>query len=103
MGEILCFGVCCRILGGPPCYPIGSLVELLTPILQAFLKAYSRIAEKHKQSRICWLLTEIYLSLDEVILEQYWRVLYSGFKVVSNNYYFSSMFLHEPLGKWLLQ
>jgi hypothetical protein len=21
-----------KILGGPPCYPIGSLVELLTPI-----------------------------------------------------------------------
>jgi hypothetical protein len=35
------------------------------------------------------LFTEIYWSLDEVILELYWRVLYTSFKVVSNNYYFS--------------
>ncbi len=33
--------------------------------------------------------TEIYRNLDEVILEQYWRVFYSGFGEVSPNYYFS--------------
>jgi hypothetical protein len=31
------------------------------------------------------LFTEIYWSLDEVILEQNWGVLYGGFLVVSNN------------------
>jgi hypothetical protein len=46
------------------------------------------------------LFTEIYWSLDEVILEQCWRVLHSGFKVVSNNYYFSIMFSPLLLGKW---
>jgi hypothetical protein len=29
------------------------------------------------------LFTEIYWNLDEVILEQYWRVLYNGLKVIS--------------------
>jgi hypothetical protein len=38
--------------------------------------------------------------LDEVTLEQCWRVLNSGFKVVSNNYYFSTMFSPLLLGKW---
>jgi hypothetical protein len=30
--------------------------------------------------------------MDAVILEQYWKVLFSGFKVVSHNYYFSDCF-----------
>jgi hypothetical protein len=38
------------------------------------------------------MFTEIYWSLVEVVLGQYWRVLYSGFRVVSNNYYFSRIF-----------
>ncbi len=29
IGEILCIGIAATLLGGPPCYPIGSLVELL--------------------------------------------------------------------------
>jgi hypothetical protein len=38
------------------------------------------------------VLSLVYWSLDEVILEQYWRVLFSGCKGVSNNYYFFNMF-----------
>jgi hypothetical protein len=69
MGEVLCIEVCCKITWRPSLLPHWSLVELLIS-----------------------LRPEIYWSLDEVILEQYLRVLYSGFKVVSNNYYFSNMF-----------
>jgi hypothetical protein len=39
-----------------------------------------------------WMFKQIYWSLEEDILEQYWRVLYSGLKVVSNNYYFQYVF-----------
>ncbi len=106
MGEI---NVLDKLLGSPPCYLIGSLVELLTSIGPSpiqfcnFVKAYQRTAEKHKHfcaalNYVC-LFTEIYRSLDEIILEQYWRVLYIGFKVVSNNYYFSNMFLPLTLRK----
>jgi hypothetical protein len=35
---------------------------------------------------IC-LFTEIYWSVDEVILKQYWTVVYSDFEEVSNKYY----------------
>jgi hypothetical protein len=45
------------------------------------------------------LFTEIYWSLVEVILEQNWRVLLSGFKVVSNDYYFSNMSSPFTAGK----
>jgi hypothetical protein len=38
------------------------------------------------------LFTEIYWNLDEVILEQCWRVLNSGLRVVANNYDFSTLF-----------
>jgi hypothetical protein len=62
-----------------------------------FVKACSRTAEKHKH--FCAALEYVLAvhrnlswSLDEVILEQYWKVLYSGFKAVSNNYYFSNIF-----------
>ncbi len=46
-----------KVLGGPPCYPIGSLVELLIPIsplfqiqysFLIFVKAYPRTTEKRK-------------------------------------------------------
>jgi hypothetical protein len=43
-----------KLLGGPPCYPIGSLVELLIPFVQP--------------SNMFCLFTEIHWSLDEVIL-----------------------------------
>ncbi len=46
------------------------------------------------------LFTQIYWSMGEAILEQYWKLFYSGFKEVSNNYYFSNMFSPYPLGKW---
>ncbi len=39
-----------------------------------------------RPSNMFSLFTEIYCSRDEVILEQFWRLLYSGFKVVFNNY-----------------
>ncbi len=42
-----------KLLGGPPCYPIGSLFELLIPIgplfqFSNYVKAYSRTPKKHK-------------------------------------------------------
>jgi len=50
-----------------------------------------------------YVFTEIYWSLDEVILERYWRVLYSVFKVVTKNYNFSNMFSPLPLELWQLR
>jgi hypothetical protein len=58
-----------KLLSGPPCYLIGTAVELLIPIGQL---SHSRIAEKPETfcaALMFCLFTEIYYSLDEVILE----------------------------------
>jgi hypothetical protein len=39
------------------------------------------------------LFTEIYWSVYEVILKQYWKVLYSDFEEISNRYYFSNIYV----------
>jgi hypothetical protein len=43
MGEILCtvLEFAAKLLSGPPCYPIGSWVELLIPIGPLFQLRYS--------------------------------------------------------------
>jgi hypothetical protein len=99
MGKILCIGISGQITWQPSLLPrwfIGRTIDSYcsSPIqFSNFVKAYSRTAENRKHFvrpwNMFWLFTEIYWSLDEVILEQYWRVLYSVFKVVYNNYYFS--------------
>ncbi len=71
---------------------LPAALLVVTPLVHwlNFVKAYLRTAEKQnifvRPSIMLWLFTEIYWSLDEVILELYWGVLYSGFKEVSNNY-----------------
>ncbi len=96
MGEILCIGVRCKITWSPSLLPhwyIGWTIIPIGPLLQlqySFLTLQKPIRGPQRSenifvrhSNMFYLFTEIYQSQDEVILEQYWRVLYSGFKLVS--------------------
>ncbi len=116
MGEILCWSslpsYLATLLVLLPHWFIGRAIDSYWSIVPAptqFVKAYSRTAEKC--TLFCAALEVEYvfpvhrdlLESGRGILEQYWRVLYSRFKIVSDNYYLSNMFLPEPLGKRKLQ
>ncbi len=101
MGEFKILEFAAKLLGGPPCYPISSLVQLCKSL---YIRGPQRSENIFvRPSNMLWLFTEIYWSLGEVILELYWRVFYSSFKEVFNNYYLSNMFLPYPLRKFQLQ
>jgi hypothetical protein len=80
-----------KLLGCPPCYTIGSLIELSIPNGLLFQPRYGFLTLQKsipgpqrsvnifvRPSIMLLLFTEINWNLDEIILERYWRLLYSA-------------------------
>jgi hypothetical protein len=94
--------------------PIGSLDEFLIPVGPVFqLKCKSLAWAKSirgpqrnvkisewASNRVC-LFTEIYWSLDKIIMNQYCGECYAVVLKKSLYYYFSNIF--SPLGNWEMQ
>jgi hypothetical protein len=92
LGEMLLIGVCYQITWRPSLFSIDSLDELSTLFDPLFKLQYTAIVwlgkrllkVTEKRRNLFCLLTEIFWSAAEVILKQYWKVLYNDFEEVSN-------------------
>ncbi len=84
MGAIIFIGVRFQITWRPSLFPIGSLGKLLTPVGPLFQLRCNFVAWWKpfcgpqwntkvfaQDSNMCWVFTEIYWSLDEVIMKEY--------------------------------